>query len=729
MFTSERVVVNSASPKTDHCTLLSSLATVVVGGLVLLGWAIHFDLFKRILPGFVAMNPLTALCFMAAGLSLYLQRQPNGKLSNVRTARGLALILIIVSITKLIDQFAGTHIGIDRSLFAGSLDDNQMAPNTAFGFLLTGICLLTLDWITPHRHWPAQVPALVLAMTSLVCLIGYAYGMAGMYQISSYIPMALHTAALFQLLSVGILLSRPGRGVFSVVLLDGPAGMVARWLIPFGIALPCLLGWIRVLGQRAGYYETELGAAFMVAVTAVMFCVAVCWIANILNCTEQQRQQGILELAHSAQEIRDLYDNAPCGYHCLDANGVITAINKTELLWLGRTKQEVLGKIKFVDLIAPEGRELFNANFAMLKETGEVKELSFELLHTDGAALPVTLNVTPVYDAAGNFVASRATLTDATERRRVENKFRTFNSELEKRVAERTAELKIANAELVEKSQENEMFVYSVSHDLRSPLVNLQGFSQELSLGCRQLREILSQDNVPDAVEEQSAQLIDEEMGRCIRFIQTSVGRLSGIIDALLRLSRAGRVDHDPELVDLNRLVSRVVDAMSSVIYDRGVKVDVDSLPATWGDPTALEQIFANLIGNAVNYLDPARPGEIKVGCLPIEYNATSSTYYVRDNGLGIPAAYHAKVFQALKRLHPKVAQGEGIGLALVKRMVERHGGSIWFESTEGAGSTFYVSLPNLPLQELETYEMTDSPLNIGPDHENKTIGYSLSGR
>src|SRR5690606_20460329 len=138
---------------------------------------------------------------------------------------------------------------------------------------------------------------------------------------------------------------------------------------------------------------------FMVAVTAVMFCVAVCWIANILNRTEVQRQQGILELARSAQEIRDLYDNAPCGYHCLDTNGAITAINRTELMWMGRTKQDVLGKLKFVDLIAPEGREVFNENFAMLKETGEVKELSFELLHADGVSLPVTLNATPVYDA------------------------------------------------------------------------------------------------------------------------------------------------------------------------------------------------------------------------------------------------------------------------------------------------------------------------------------------
>ena len=151
-------------------------------------------------------------------------------------------------------------------------------------------------------------------------------------------------------------------------------------------------------------------------------------------------------------------------------------------------------------------------------------------------------------------------------------------------------------------------------------------------------------------------------------------------------------------------MVGRVVDALQGVIGQRSAVVTVRELPPAWGDPGAIEQIFSNLIGNALNYLDPARNGRIEVGALepePVEDTEPRAvrmrTYYVRDNGLGIPAAYMSKVFRAFQRLHGDVAEGDGIGLAVVRRMVERHGGRVWVESAEGAGSTFFVVLPEQP--------------------------------
>lgn len=132
---------------------------------------------------------------------------------------------------------------------------------------------------------------------------------------------------------------------------------------------------------------------------------------------------------------------------------------------------------------------------------------------------------------------------------------------------------------------------------------------------------------------------------------------------------------------------------------ERGGTVVVDDLPPAWGDPTALEQVFANLIGNAVLYLDPGRPGVIEVGCEEDqEGGGTDSdpgyrTYYVRDNGIGIPGEAAEKIFQVFQRLHPKHAEGEGMGLALVQRIVERHDGEVWVGSSEGEGSTFFMRL------------------------------------
>ncbi|MFO0841998.1 MAG: CHASE3 domain-containing protein [Gemmataceae bacterium] len=246
---------------------------------------------------------------------------------------------------------------------------------------------------------------------------------------------------------------------------------------------------------------------------------------------------------------------------------------------------------------------------------------------------------------------------------------------------------------LRQKEQENELFVYSVSHDLRSPLVNLQGFSQELSVVVRDLRQLILESGLPEARKDQARRLIERDAGEAIGFIQSAVTRLASIIDALLRLSRAGRVEYRPQLVEVHATINRVVQAMNDTLARKGAEVAVHPLPPCWGDPTAVEQIFANLIGNAANYLDPSRPGKIEVGVVEGE-TGSFTTYFVKDNGLGIPEDLQPKVFIAFQRLHPSVAKGEGIGLALVRRVVERHGGRIWLESQPGVGTTFFVALP-----------------------------------
>ena len=250
---------------------------------------------------------------------------------------------------------------------------------------------------------------------------------------------------------------------------------------------------------------------------------------------------------------------------------------------------------------------------------------------------------------------------------------------------------------LREREQENEMFIYSVSHDLRSPLVNLQGFSEELSLSCQELRAVL---DGAEAAAGPARRVLEKDIPDSIHFIKTAVSRLSAIIDALLRLSRVGRVEYRIQPVDVEAAARRVVESLAGAVKGRKAEVVVGAMPPALGDPTAVEQIFANLIGNAVAYLDPARPGRVEVGALDSASGAVPAgqrTYYVKDNGLGIPKEYQDRVFLAFKRLHVNVAQGEGVGLALVYRMVGRLGGKIWVESSAGEGSTFFVTLPGAP--------------------------------
>ena len=270
---------------------------------------------------------------------------------------------------------------------------------------------------------------------------------------------------------------------------------------------------------------------------------------------------------------------------------------------------------------------------------------------------------------------------------------------------DRAHKLDELNQALAAQTQDNEMFVYSVSHDLRSPLVNLQGFGKEIRYGAQDLKDQLEASALPQATKQSLVKLIDQDIFASLNFLDSAVLRSAAIIDALLRLSRAGRVEYTAVPVDVQRVAERVVGALHGSLEQRGAKVSIGRLPQAWADATAVEQIFGNLVNNAVAYLDKDRPGEISIGALDaaasdVEDAAEDShgvTYFVRDNGMGIPEHLQVKLFVAFQRLHGNASPGEGIGLALVRRVVDRNGGRIWVESTAGVGSTFFVTLPGVP--------------------------------
>lgn len=675
------------------------MGPALAGAVALLGWTLGADSLKAVLPGLIAMNPLTAICFIVLAGALCLRNRVAGKYQ--RLGAVLAVAVAAVGGLKLGSVLLGYPLSIDLWLFAAALGENRMAPSTALCFFLSGAAVAGIDYVAPRGFWPAQVATLAAATVSLAALVGYSYGATSPYVGASYVPMALNSAAAFDVLALGILLARPERGVMAVVLSPGVGGEMTRRLIPAVIAIPWLFGGLHLFAQqRLGYHDTIFGVALLaVAVTVGLFVVTVSWIAAALNHSEAERQQAMNELRRSSAQIFDLYNRAPCGYHSLDPSGTVISINDTELAWLGYEREEVVGKKTFSELITPASVQTYRDNFTRFKLAGSVKDLEFEMLRRDGGTFPVILNSVAIYDADGNYVASRSMVFDSTEQKRAEAAIQQLNQELELRVAHRTAELAAANADLEQKNRENEVFVYSASHDLRSPLVNLQAFSQELAGVSQNIRQLLVSANLPAEQSQRGRQLIDVDLQRNVRFIQTAVGRLGGIIDALLRLSRAGRVEHQPQWVDARQLVARIVDSMSATLRSRGMAIEVADLPACWGDPTAIDQVFANLLGNAVSYLDSRRPGKIEVGTLPAEYpqdgTLAGTIYYVKDNGVGIDRAYHGKVFQGLKRLHPELAKGEGMGLAIVKRIVDRHGGKVWFESSAGQGTTFFVELPN----------------------------------
>jgi signal transduction histidine kinase len=290
-----------------------------------------------------------------------------------------------------------------------------------------------------------------------------------------------------------------------------------------------------------------------------------------------------------------------------------------------------------------------------------------------------------------------------TERRAVARALERAHDELEARVGERTAALASANEdlaaanaelqrrgrELSEKNEETERFVYIVSHDLRTPLMTLLGFSDELARSCAALDAAMTEKLAP--VDPRAMALLREEIPSALRFIRASANKFERLIDALLRLSRLGRTDHRLERVDVAALVQSTLDSLRHLIEQSGGCVRVGELPDAWADPTALGQVFSNLVANAIHYRSADRPVVISIEG---KADARLLHYSVSDNGVGIPEVAQERLFQVFQRFHPKLAEGDGMGLTIVKRAVERHGGKVWAESRESMGTTFHFSLP-----------------------------------
>ena len=272
--------------------------------------------------------------------------------------------------------------------------------------------------------------------------------------------------------------------------------------------------------------------------------------------------------------------------------------------------------------------------------------------------------------------------------------------------------------ELEEKNNELEQVIYVTSHDLRSPLVNLQGFSQELGLSLKDLRSLMEKlENLPADIKTRLTKLIDDDIFDSLRFIQSSTFRMDALLSGLLKLSRVSRMDTTFENIDMNRLIKEVVNAFEFQIKEAGVKLHVGDLPTCFGNELHITQVFSNLVNNALKYLDRSRPGEIRITGeerLVEDKQQRYVLYCVADNGIGIAGEYHKKIFELFSRLYPDETEGEGLGLTIVNKIINRHHGKVWVESRPGEGSQFYILLPVLPAFSgtfsSDSSDSTDSP-------------------
>jgi PAS domain S-box-containing protein len=368
-------------------------------------------------------------------------------------------------------------------------------------------------------------------------------------------------------------------------------------------------------------------------------------------------------LKESALLYRSLVDVLPMCVCRKDLEGRIIFANQRYCDDFNLSQIEILGKTDF-DLHPRDLAEKYHSDDLAVMAGGKTVEIFEEHQPINGTRTYVQVFKTPLYDARGQLYGLQIIFWDVTEKKLAELQAKQMNETLEKRVLERTIELEAVNREL-------ESFSYSVSHDLRAPLRAISGYIHIIQSDFGDL-------------------LPPDGQSYLMRVIGSSV-RMNELIDDLLDFSRTARRIPQKRTVDTRPLVDSVIDTLSSTIGDRKIHWNISELPSVEADQVLLQQVFANLIENALKYTSKRDESHIEIGSMRQD---GQDVFYIRDDGVGFNMKYANKLFGVFQRLHREEDfEGTGIGLATVQRIIQRHGGRIWAESEPNQGATFYFTL------------------------------------
>ncbi len=393
----------------------------------------------------------------------------------------------------------------------------------------------------------------------------------------------------------------------------------------------------KVTDQLYGFAQTFVALLLVGLITPGI-------LAYSLNQNLKRRVKAEEKLKHALTTVHDLYENAPCGYFSIDSHGMISNINTTLLQWLGFRRTQVVNRMHVNDLLQGGPVRLTDA---LAGDQTFVKDLEFQMTDSRQSVIHVIVNAVATGDRNAKDFNIRASVIDNTERKIAQDERNQLHSDLE-------------------------AFSYSVSHDLRAPLRSINGYVECLY--------------------EDYADKLEPGARRFLDVISRNARKMGMLIDDLLSFSKVQRTSIAKSPVNMDQIVRAITVEVLEHEQNRNIELEIQPLGTVFADLSMIRQVWTNLISNAVKYSRKAERPRITIG---VEENNNEKIFHIRDNGAGFDMKYADKLFGVFQRLHRQEDfEGTGVGLALVKKIVEKHNGKIWAEAEVDRGACFFFSLP-----------------------------------
>lgn len=640
--------------------LIFSWLVLILGSLVYLGWALNVPVLTSLFISEAAMKANTALCFALLGGALVLRQ--SSKLSSQLWVPVLSAAVLVIAVATLAQFVLNINLGIDEFPFRDDMSSvstdapGRMSATTAISLALLAVAVLQDQvWSDKVRRYMLYT-VLVLGLS---VFLSYPFTFAFGASLFLYTGMALNTSILMVFAALALLIDMPDRGWLDLVVARTEHGASTRALLITVLLVPFVLGWLAYYGEDQGVLDRALSRSTYTITVMLLLAAIVLANADRLHRADQTQRTLERSLDTLGRQMNALIENSPAGIFVKDVRGRYTLANSQFANLVQMNKEDVIGKVAegifrqpLLQYVVASDRKVF--------DTGE--PVSQELTTVVAGIERTYLNVKfPLMGQGGQILGLGGMWTDITEQKQLQESLRTKNTDLER------------------SNQELEQFAYVASHDLQEPLRMVSSYMQLLEARYK------------DKLDDDAKEFID--------FAVDGAARMQRLIQDLLAFSRVGTRGRAPEVVSAEAALDEALQNLGMRIQEHGAKVERDDLPSVFVDRNQLTQVFQNLVGNAIKFRAEREP----VVTVQAHPHGDFYEFRVQDNGIGFDQKHADRIFVIFQRLNSReLYEGTGIGLAICKKIIERHGGRIWVESTMGEGTTFYFTLPKLPQAEAD---------------------------